>query len=186
MIKAALAKVLTVKIAAVCLAAGGAGGVALAASTGNLPEPVQRHVPGYAEPSPHGAGGASAGADRSAPPLLEVCRRYQERDRVQRRTALQNEGEFSELVARLGSPDPDKADAFCTELSRNSTGAIPSGQPRPGTPSAGSGTQRSGNGNGSADAPAAPAPGVSAGQPGNHATSATPTTRPGSHSAGPR
>jgi hypothetical protein len=120
MLKTALAKLLTVKIAALVIATGGVGGVALAAGTGNLPEPVQRHLPGAtssASHRPHPSGAPSAANPSvSAQALGNLCRKYAERDNDHRRAALENDSEFRDLVDRAGSRDRDKVDKFCDDM----------------------------------------------------------------------
>ncbi|MBN1174234.1 MAG: hypothetical protein JXA67_18835 [Micromonosporaceae bacterium] len=182
MIKTTLAKLMTMKIAALGLAVGGVGGVAVAATTGNLPDPIQRHVPGSTAQFATGSAGPSMTPERSAPPysLLDACRRYQERDRTQRHTALRNEAEFSELVAHLGGPDQERADAFCTDLRRAWPSATPGGQ-TPNTPASPQPSPQRSGGNGPAGAP-----GSTAGQPSNHASTGTPSNQPSNRSASPR
>ena len=122
MFKTAVAKFLTVKIAAVVIGVGGVGGVALAAGTGNLPEPMQRHLPGSAASAshrPHPSGEPSwAHPSTSGSPLGNLCRKYSERDNDHRRKALENDPEFRDLVDRAGSRDRDKVDKFCDDLRR--------------------------------------------------------------------
>ena len=136
--KSVLAKILTVKIAALAIAIGGVGGVALAAGTGNLPDPVRRHLPGAADLShrPHpGGSGARPGRSASAYPLGQLCRAYAERDRDQRRSALADDPQFRELVVQAGSRDLDTVDRFCsvvgtgTGTGTGAPGGAPSGHP---------------------------------------------------------
>jgi hypothetical protein len=146
-IRSVLARGLTVKVAVLCLVSGSTGGLALAAHSGSLPDPIQRHLPGHAAPS----GGPAPPAGRSAPPytLLAACRRYRNHDHGQRREALRHEADLGELVAALGGPDPGRADRFCTDLRLAWPDAAASGQPTPDTPASPTAEpHQSDNGNG--------------------------------------
>lgn len=129
MIKTALAKVLTLKAAAV-LAATAAGGVALAASTGALPNPLNgttQSAPGVVG---HVGGRPSAGASHRgsdgpdatpSPSLLGLCHAYTAGAGSEHGKALENPA-FSVLITTAGGKD--KVDAFCSALlaSAGSTG----------------------------------------------------------------
>lgn len=151
LVQSAIAKILTVKAAALVMSVGGVGGVALAASTGNLPEPVQRHLPGVAASATHRPhpSGAPSGVrpSGSAQPLGDLCRRYAERDNDHRRSALDSDADFKPLVDQAGTRDRDTMDKFCADLrSRGASGAPsirPSGPP-PARPSGQPGERPSG------------------------------------------
>jgi hypothetical protein len=137
MLKSTLAKLLTVKVAAACIAVGGAGGVALAASTGNLPGPL--HKPAAHEsadpshsPAPHPSGSPSARPSFPAPPadLLKLCAKYEAHPGDKRKDDLEKP-EFDKLVKGAGRKDRDRVDHFCGDLRR----VKPSGTPPSGFPS---------------------------------------------------
>jgi hypothetical protein len=136
MIQLALAKILTVKAAAIAgVACASVGGVALAANAGVLPEPITQHLPGVhssksAEPRPTPSGSAlprpSASVSASAAPndIAVLCRDFRGRgDRAHRSKAL-DEPRFGELVRRAGKKDHDRVEKFCTRVK-------PSGSPAP-------------------------------------------------------
>ena len=119
MIKTTLAKVLTLKAAAV-LAATAAGGVALAASTGALPNPlngttqsapgVVGHVGGRSSVAPsRGAGSAAT----PSPSLLGLCHAYVAGAGSEHGKVLENPA-FGALITTAGGKD--KVDAFCADL----------------------------------------------------------------------
>ena len=135
MLKTTLAKLLTVKVAAACVALGGAGGVALAASSGTLPNPLHGSAPHPSvssshSPRPHPSGTPSARPSHSAPPpeLALLCKHYAGRADEQRRHAL-DEPEFGRLVAFAGRKDRDRVDQFCAHLPETPPTGIPSGLP---------------------------------------------------------
>ena len=132
MIKTALAKVLTVKAAAV-LAAVSAGGVALAATTGALPSPFD-HTPAGAPTSAHAtakptAGPAGANATPS-PSLIGLCQAYLAGAGADHGKALDNPA-FTALITAAGGRD--KVDAYCASLptsaAGNATNSHPSAPP---------------------------------------------------------
>jgi hypothetical protein len=135
MLKSTLAKLLTVKVAAACVAVGGAGGVALAASTGNLPGPL--HKPAAhksADPShsaaPRPSGSPSPRPSISAPPadLLKLCDRWASHPGDKRQNDL-DQPEFGKLVEGAGRKDRDRVDHFCDDLRHAKPSGTPSGFP---------------------------------------------------------
>ncbi|WP_173078545.1 hypothetical protein [Phytohabitans rumicis] len=157
MIKTALAKLLTVKIAAVTAGALGVGGVALASTTGTLPGPLKfggpsashSPKPDKTHPTTHPTGRPS---DKAGPPgLVWLCHDYIGKDRDHRGKAL-NENQFRELADKAGGRDRDKADKFCDDLLRRWPSATP--KPRPtGTPSPRSTDRPDGDKPGTGDRP---------------------------------
>jgi hypothetical protein len=135
MLKTALAKLLTVKVAA-AIAALGAGGVALAAGTGTLPGPL--HNPPAAHPAvssshsvrPHPSATPSSRPSHSSAPgdLAKLCARWTARPGDQRRGAL-DEPEFGRLVREAGRKDRDRVDHFCADLGRPPAGGRPEIRP---------------------------------------------------------
>jgi hypothetical protein len=139
MLKSTLAKLLTVKVAAAFVAIGGVGGVALAASSGTLPNPLPNPLHGSAphpsvsashSPRPHPSGTPSARPSHEAPPpeLAKLCKKYVGRPGAQRRHAL-DEPEFGKLVASAGHKDRDRVDQFCAHLPQTPPSGVPSGPP---------------------------------------------------------
>jgi len=132
-LKTTLAKLLTVKVAGACLAlAGGAGGVALAASNGALPGPLHKathHAPASASHSarPHPSGTPSARPSHSLPPadFVKLCQTWDARP-----GHSQDDPDFGDLVRRAGR---DHIDRFCTDLRRphpsGSFSGVPHSQP---------------------------------------------------------
>ncbi|MBT8228551.1 MAG: hypothetical protein HKP61_08185 [Dactylosporangium sp.] len=171
MLKYAVAKFLTAKVAAVVLVTGGAGGVALAAGTGNLPDPVQRHLPGAAASASHGAdasGGPSRAGDQSAHPLRGLCEKYAKQDRERRQLALQNDGEFKQLTEQVRSRDREQVDKFCEGVRHQHSGA-PSTRPSnaPGGPPSTAPSARQGGQEASAQAGSGQASRSASGQSGS-------------------
>ncbi|MCW2861239.1 MAG: hypothetical protein JWP48_2947 [Actinoallomurus sp.] len=122
-IKTALAKLLTIKVAAAALTATAAGGVALAAGTGHLPESVGGAAP-TAQPAPtHGTGThhtAKASAPRGghssaapSPSLVGLCHAYRAGAGDNPGKALDNPA-FTHLISVAGGKD--KVVAYCTGL----------------------------------------------------------------------
>ncbi|WP_432826070.1 hypothetical protein [Dactylosporangium sp. CA-092794] len=131
-IKTALVKPLTVKAAAVAVVVVGAGGVALAATTGALPNPFNSHAGpagsagiagagASARPSVPGHGPSSAGP---SPSLVGLCHAYTAG--ADHGKALDNPA-FSALIT--AADGKDKVDAYCTRLlaASPSEGAHPTG-----------------------------------------------------------
>ena len=121
-LRTTMAKALTLKAAAV-LAATAAGGVALAASTGALPNPLvgtTQSAPGVAghvggRPSAGGSHrGGSEGPDATpSPSLLGLCHAYVAGAGSERGKALDNPA-YSVLITTAGGKE--KVDAFCADL----------------------------------------------------------------------
>jgi len=118
-----LRRVLTIKVAALMTATVAAGGVALASSTGLLPNPFQP-TPGSSQ-SPSGP---SSPKDRSPAPGLSpdgpghsgqaeamrgLCHSYQAKPANERGKALRTPA-FAALVSEAGGPE--HVDAYCTQL----------------------------------------------------------------------
>ncbi len=145
-----LAKAVSVKMAALSLAATGLGGVALAAGTGALPTPAEDR-PSWVELTPSappttaaaGSGKATPGNSGHADPprhtipspspsptlsLVELCRDWRELPSGKRRDALETP-RFAPLVPAAGAKK--KVAKYCRELT---TTAKPSPTPT-GTPS---------------------------------------------------
>jgi hypothetical protein len=140
MIKTALAKLLTLKVAAVALTATAAGGVALAAGTGHLPDSVGGGTP-TAQPTPSHGGGtpqtgkavAAQGKDHGASPspsLVGLCHAYQAGAGDNPGKALDNPA-FTHLITVAGGKD--KVVAYCTGLLKThpgkAGGSHPTGAP---------------------------------------------------------
>jgi hypothetical protein len=128
MIKSAVTKLLTVKAAAILAGAAASGGLALAASTGSLPDPFTTNVPAAsASASPgHGksdtAKGKANAADKSAeanekdgpsPSLVGLCHAYSAGNKAEHGKALESPA-FKALIQAAGGND--KVDAFCDTL----------------------------------------------------------------------
>jgi hypothetical protein len=134
MMQLALAKILTLKAAAIAgVACASVGGVALAANAGVLPEPLTQHLPGAhsstsAEPRPTSSRSAlprpSVSSAAAPTDIAVLCREFRGRgDRAHRSKAL-DEARFGELVRQAGKKDHDRVEKFCTQLK-------PSGNPLP-------------------------------------------------------
>jgi hypothetical protein len=122
-IKTALAKLLTLKVAAAALTVTAAGGVALAASTGNLPASSDGAAQ-TARPTPTGSTGThhtdkpAAARDghhnaSPSPSLVGLCHAYQAGAGDNPGKALDNPA-FSHLITVAGGKD--KVAAYCTDL----------------------------------------------------------------------
>lgn len=131
MIKAAIVKLLTVKAVAATAILVGTGGVALAASTGALPNPLSNHPtpavstgqPGSShgpDASPHPAGSADP-----SPSLVGLCHAYTAGVSSAPGKALDNPA-FRALVVAAGTKD--NVDSYCTKLLATAA-AHPSGSP---------------------------------------------------------
>jgi hypothetical protein len=135
MLRTSLAKLLTVKIGLVCAAVLGLGGVAVAATGGELPGPLHLHAaPPSATPSQHGkptglptAWPSTWPSHKLPPGLVALCQNYIGRDRDHRGHALDDPG-FRDLVANVGVKDLDRTDKFCALL-LHPRGNAPSGLP---------------------------------------------------------
>jgi hypothetical protein len=144
-IKTALLKLLTVKILAVAAATTAAGGVALAASTGALPNPLTQPAPaastGLSAPHPtatrsgeeHKPGDAEASKDAKdadgskapSPSLVGLCHAYNAGNKTERGKALDNPA-FTALITTAGGKD--KVELFCHALLTAPTPASSSAQ----------------------------------------------------------
>jgi hypothetical protein len=129
MIKSVAAKLLTVKVAALAAATVGVGGVALAATTGTIPSPLNGSSTAASQgpdqdagkssdrPASHGPGArpSKPAVPSDYPPgLYWLCNDYIGRDADHRGKALDEE-KFRELADRTGK-DRDNADKFCDKL----------------------------------------------------------------------
>jgi hypothetical protein len=129
MIKTAVAKLLTLKLAAAALTVTAAGGVALAAGTGHLPHslggsaPTAQPTPGHEAGTPHTSKAAAAhGKDHSASPspsLIGLCHAYQAGAGHNPGKALDNPA-FTHLITVAGGRD--KVAAYCTDLLKSRPG----------------------------------------------------------------
>jgi hypothetical protein len=131
MIKTAIAKLLTIK-AGVVLAAAAAGGVALAASTGALPNPLANTpatAPGTAHTSGRPATAPGAAADQDgpsampSPALVGLCHAYTAGAGSQHGKALADPA-FTALIRAAGGTD--KVNTFCAAVLAAAPGAAPS------------------------------------------------------------
>ena len=134
--KSALLKLLTVKAAAIAAVVVGTGGVALAASTGALPNPLNSHPVPAASPSrahpgdrpsaPHGPGGPAS----PSPSLVGLCHAYSAGAGSDHGKALDSPA-FKALLTAAGGKAG--VDAFCTKLlATTQASEAPGGQPRAG------------------------------------------------------
>jgi hypothetical protein len=135
MIKSTLAKILTVKIAALCAGVAGVGGVALAATTGTIPSPLHLGAPSAsASPRPHPSGkpsidpSARPGHDGTPPGIAWLCHDYVGKDRDHRGKAL-DDPKFKELITKSGKKDRDRVDKFCGKLLHDWPSALPTNLP---------------------------------------------------------
>src|SRR5262249_54789775 len=129
MIKTALAKLLTVKAGALVLAAG-AGGAALAASTGAIPNPLSDDKPTAASSAAHGNPDKSKDPDSHdphgspSPSLVGLCHAFTAGAGAEHGKALENPA-FTVLITTAGGKD--KAEAYCTTLLAASASPAPRG-----------------------------------------------------------
>ncbi len=113
-----VAKLLTVKAAAIAVAAVSVGGVALAASTGVLPNPLnQSDNPGHSVPASDHSNGSDA---TPSPSLVGLCTAFLAGAGEDHGKALENPA-FGALVAAAG--DSDNVVGYCTELGVTEPGA---------------------------------------------------------------
>ncbi|RZU77747.1 hypothetical protein EV384_6488 [Micromonospora kangleipakensis] len=135
MLETALAKLLTLKVGATALAVAATGGVALAAATGTLPDPLNTST---AKPSAHATGkpsdaadqgkGSPAGAKGSpSPNLVGLCHAYKAGVADNPGKALENPA-FRVLITSAGTKE--KVAAYCDTLLANEKGR-PSGAAKP-------------------------------------------------------
>lgn len=141
MLKIALAKLLTVKAAAVAALAVGGGGVALAASTGVLPNPLS--AASGTPTSAHASGQPthSAGPHGSPSPSLEgLCKAYSAMPSDKSGKALESPA-FQALITAAGGQD--KVTDFCKTLLPSAKPTRPGGgapSAKPSAPPAGAST----------------------------------------------
>jgi hypothetical protein len=131
LLRSAVARLLTLKVAVVALGTSATiGGVALAANTGALPGPLIDHSPPASVPSSDTATVAPEQAvstlPRPAPTVTtnpdrvtELCQEFSLHDRDTRTRAL-NDGRFGELVRGAGERDRERVEQFCGSRPRNS------------------------------------------------------------------
>lgn len=108
MIKTTLAKLATVKAAAI-VAAASAGGVALAATTGVLPDPLTQDPPA----SHSTPGGDHAGQGTPSPSLNGLCTAFLAGAGADRGKALDNPA-FTTLIRAAGNEDG--VESYCVTL----------------------------------------------------------------------
>jgi hypothetical protein len=143
MLKTALAKMLTVKVAAAAIAISVVGGgVALAASNGALPSTLGSG--NSAKQPAHATGQPSPGADKDkngnaapSPSLVGLCRAYAAGVADNPGKALENPA-FGALISAAG--DKDKVTDYCTDLLKDepdnaasNPGNAPTARPSPKT-----------------------------------------------------
>jgi hypothetical protein len=133
MLKTTLAKLLTVKVGALCAASLGVGGVALAAGTGNLPAPVHLGAApssSTASHRPHPSGTPSVRPSHSAlpPGLWQQCHDYLGRDADHRGRALDDPA-FHDLILKAGAKDRGRVDGYCGNLLHDWPSGGPSALP---------------------------------------------------------
>jgi hypothetical protein len=170
MLKTTLAKLLTVKIGALCVAALGVGGVAVAASTGNLPDRPwhSSNPPASAKHQlgarPSGTPSVRPSHPQTLPPgLVALCRNYIGRDADHRRRSLDEPG-FHDLIGPAGGKDRERVDRFCDKLIHDWPSGAPSGAPSRPDPGQHPTTRPSGDPHFPAPSRSAPAPS----RPGSH------------------
>ena len=119
MIKTAVVKLLTVKAIAVGVLLVGTGGVALAASTGALPNPLGNHPTPAASAGQSGSNHGSAasphptGSADPSPSLVGLCHAYTAGAGSAQGKALDNPAFHALLVAAGGK---DNVDSYCKNL----------------------------------------------------------------------
>jgi hypothetical protein len=119
MLKTAVVKLLTVKAVAVAALVVGTGGVALAASTGTLPNPLGSHPTPVASAgqseSSHGPAASPhpTGSAAPSPSLVGLCNAYTAGVASAQGKALDSPAFRALLVAAGGK---DKVDSYCTKL----------------------------------------------------------------------
>ena len=138
MIKSTLAKVLTVKVAAIAAAFCAAGGVATAAVTGHLATPSSTSpVPATASSHPAGASGSHPGTSASrgsssghhgspSPSLVGLCHAYLAGAGSDHGKALDNPA-FTVLITTAGGKS--QVDGYCTALLKEHSSATGSPEP---------------------------------------------------------
>lgn len=139
MLETALAKLLTLKVAAAAaVAVTATGGVALAASAGVLPNPMSDGGAPAAKPSAHAtgkpstAGAKKAGDAAPSPSMVGLCRAYTAGAGDNPGKALENPA-FQALITSAGSKD--EVAGYCDdvlaahEAARTSPGSAPTARP---------------------------------------------------------
>jgi hypothetical protein len=114
---AVVAKLLTLKAAVIAVTAVSAGGVALAASAGVLPNPLAPHNPVHSTEAPDRTSGPNA---TPSPSLIGLCTAYQAGVGADHGKALENPA-FSALITAAGGKD--KVEAFCAGLGVTAPGS---------------------------------------------------------------
>jgi len=120
MLKTALAKTLTVKAAAIAAVVVG-GGVAVAAGTGALPNPLGKPAASHSAKPDH----ANSAKGSPSPSLEGLCKAYAAKPDGERGKALESSA-FQALITAAGGLD--KVADYCTTL-------LPSAKPGGGKPS---------------------------------------------------
>ena len=132
-LKGTLARLLTIKVGALCAAVLSVGGVAVAASTGTLPGPLA----GLGGGGPASAGQAApkvvanparASHPTATPALVARCHDYLGWDQERRRLAL-GQPDFRDLVEGARGKDPDAVESFCGQVAPTPS-PLPSRSPR--------------------------------------------------------
>ena len=124
-----ITKLLTLKVAAAALTATAAGGVALAAGTGHLPDSMSGSAKSTARPD---TGKTAAGAKHAkaspSPSLVGLCRAFRAGAGDNPGKALQSPA-FTALITAAGGKD--NVAAFCADLLKNrpGKGSHPTGAP---------------------------------------------------------
>jgi hypothetical protein len=118
MIKAAVAKMLTVKLGIAAGTAVAATGVAVAAGTGNLHNPFQgtpaaSHSPSAGNNGPQGS---------PSPSLLGLCHAVSSGNKAEHGKALENPA-FTALINAAGGKD--KVEGFCADLLKSKAPSKP-------------------------------------------------------------
>jgi hypothetical protein len=113
---AVLAKLLTLKAAAIAVAAVSLGGVALAATTGVLPNPLAPQNPGHSTDAP----GRQGSPATPSPSLVGLCTAYLAGAGADHGKALESPA-FSALITAAGGND--KVDAYCTGIGVTTPGS---------------------------------------------------------------
>lgn len=119
-LRTTIARAVTIKVGFVAAAVLGLGGVALAATTGNLPGASHagssQATSPAGSPRPRPEPPASAGPGEQVPAgLWWLCQNYVGRNANQRAKALDDPA-FEDLVDNAGAKDRDRVDAFCAKV----------------------------------------------------------------------
>lgn len=161
MLKTALAKLLTVKAAAV-VSGLSLGGVALAAGTGVMPNPLSPSPASHATATPTAASAHTGGhgAAHPSPSLVGLCRAYAAEATNNPGKAADSPAFAALVTAARGA---ENVEEYCKTVTRVSPGATPGSPGSAGRP---------------ADLPAPPVTGASANPPAGGAPTAVPTGAP--------